>query len=85
MSSLKLSPLQHVISAAGAVAITVSDTGPSLNDGAVRTTYSTGVGLANIRDRLAQAFGDRHLVPGLGQVDTQHRDVGKITSVIFCQ
>jgi two-component system, LytTR family, sensor kinase len=24
------------------------------------TTDSTGVGLANIRDRLAQAFGERH-------------------------
>lgn len=38
----------------------VSDTGPGLNDVAPRTTLSTGVGLANIRDRLAQAYGPDH-------------------------
>ncbi len=37
--------------------ITVSDTGPGLTDGIARPTYSTGVGLPNIRDRLAQAYG----------------------------
>lgn len=37
--------------------ITVTDTGPGLTDGIPRPTYSTGVGLANIRDRLAQAYG----------------------------
>lgn len=37
--------------------ITVTDTGPGLTDGTTRPTYSTGVGLANIRDRLAQAYG----------------------------
>ena len=47
------------------VRITVSDTGPGLSDAPVAPTLpastdSTGVGLANIRDRLAQAFGDRH-------------------------
>ena len=42
------------------VQITVSDTGPGLNDGGVRPSYSTGVGLANIRDRLAQAYGTDH-------------------------
>ncbi len=47
------------------VRITVSDSGPGLSDAPVApnlplTTDSTGVGLANIRDRLAQAFGDRH-------------------------
>jgi LytS/YehU family sensor histidine kinase len=42
------------------VQITVSDTGPGLNDGVPRPSSSTGVGLANIRDRLAQAFGDNH-------------------------
>ncbi len=42
------------------VQITVSDTGPGLNDGGVRPSYSTGVGLANIRDRLVQAFGPDH-------------------------
>lgn len=47
------------------VRITVSDTGAGLQaDGTDPTTgfatESTGVGLANIRDRLAQAFGDQH-------------------------
>lgn len=41
------------------VRIIVSDTGPGLNDADVRPTTSTGVGLANIRDRLFQAFGER--------------------------
>ena len=40
------------------VQITVSDTGPGLQEGAVTRQSSTGVGLANIRDRLAQAFGE---------------------------
>ena len=38
--------------------ITVSDTGPGLQEGAVTRHSSTGVGLANIRDRLVQAFGE---------------------------
>jgi two-component system, LytTR family, sensor kinase len=42
------------------VAITVSDTGPGAEDHWVRAQQSTGVGLANIRDRLAQAYGDNH-------------------------
>lgn len=47
------------------VRITVSDTGAGLSaDGIDPTTgaatESTGVGLANIRDRLAQAYGDQH-------------------------
>jgi len=41
------------------VLITVSDTGPGLDPRATKST-STGVGLANIRDRLAQAYGDNH-------------------------
>ncbi|MET0362432.1 MAG: histidine kinase [Sphingobium sp.] len=41
------------------VRIIVSDTGPGLQDGIVREHVSTGVGLANIRDRLAQAYGER--------------------------
>jgi len=52
--------------------VTVSDTGPGLNSAKPRHTLpgamtgqgramSTGVGLANIRDRLAQAYGDDHL------------------------
>jgi signal transduction histidine kinase len=38
----------------------VSDTGPGLNDAGPRPTSSTGVGLANTRDRLAQAYGPDH-------------------------
>jgi LytS/YehU family sensor histidine kinase len=41
------------------VLITVSDSGPGLDPTASRAS-STGVGLANIRDRLAQAYGDNH-------------------------
>ncbi len=52
--------------------ITVSDTGPGLQSDGRRNrladavtggahTVSTGVGLANIRDRLAQGYGDSHL------------------------
>ena len=43
------------------VIVLVSDTGPG-NDAqyGARTAESTGVGLANIRDRLAQAYGDNH-------------------------
>lgn len=42
------------------VRITVSDSGGGLNPDMSVPTTSTGVGLANIRDRLAQAYGDRH-------------------------
>jgi LytS/YehU family sensor histidine kinase len=42
------------------VIITVSDTGPGADDHWVRAQESTGVGLANIRDRLAQAYGADH-------------------------
>ena len=43
------------------VLITVSDTGPGADaQYQVRAAQSTGVGLANIRDRLAQAYGDDH-------------------------
>jgi sensor histidine kinase YesM len=52
--------------------LTVSDTGPGLQASKSRSTLpaafagsgrpvSTGVGLANIRDRLAQAYGEDHL------------------------
>ena len=41
------------------VQISVTDTGPGLNDVQPRTTSSTGVGHANIRDRLVQAYGTR--------------------------
>lgn len=54
------------------VRLTVSDTGPGLRARPARATVSaamkgagntvsTGVGLANIRDRLAQAYGGEHL------------------------
>jgi sensor histidine kinase YesM len=42
------------------VQIIVSDTGPGLNERARRPSLSTGVGLANTRERLAQAFGPDH-------------------------
>lgn len=42
------------------VQITVSDTGGGLSDSANRASSSTGVGLANIRDRLSQAYADDH-------------------------
>ena len=45
------------------VHITVSDTGPgsdATNTETSRSVQSTGVGLANIRDRLAQAYGADH-------------------------
>ena len=45
------------------VRIIVSDSGPGLNDGAMKPhipmSEGTGVGLPNIRDRLIQAFGER--------------------------
>ncbi len=41
--------------------IRVGDTGPGLGgDGPGPTHDGTGVGLANIRERLVQAYGDRH-------------------------
>ena len=54
------------------IRLAVSDTGPGLRARPARATLpatmkgagntvSTGVGLANIRDRLAQAYGDDHL------------------------
>ena len=42
------------------VQIAVSDTGPGLIEAKQRPTLSTGVGLANIKERLAQAFGPDH-------------------------
>ena len=42
------------------VRIVVSDSGGGLNPSMTVTTSSTGVGLANIRDRLAQAYGEQH-------------------------
>jgi LytS/YehU family sensor histidine kinase len=42
------------------VQIAVSDTGPGLNEMKARPSLSTGVGLANIKERLAQAYGPDH-------------------------
>jgi two-component system, LytTR family, sensor kinase len=42
------------------VILTVSDTGPGAEDHWVKAQQSTGVGLANIRDRLSQAYGADH-------------------------
>ncbi len=42
------------------VQIAVSDTGPGLIEGRISPSLSIGVGLANIRDRLAQAYGPDH-------------------------
>jgi signal transduction histidine kinase len=42
------------------VQISVSDTGPGLIERQPRPTLSTGVGLANIKERLAQSFGADH-------------------------
>ena len=42
------------------VQIGVSDTGPGLQAAPNRPSLSTGVGIANIRERLAQAYGPDH-------------------------
>ena len=42
------------------VHITVSDSGPGSDENGVRSVTSTGVGLANIKDRLSQAYGGDH-------------------------
>jgi len=42
------------------VRIAVSDTGPGLIENKLGPSLSTGVGLANIRDRLVQAYGTDH-------------------------
>ena len=42
------------------VQIGVSDTGPGLQATTNRPSLSTGVGIANIRERLAQAYGPEH-------------------------
>jgi two-component system LytT family sensor kinase len=53
------------------VLITVSDTGPGWDSATIATGQpSTGVGLPNIRDRLAQAYGADH------RFETQTRKEG---------
>ncbi|MEX6725979.1 sensor histidine kinase [Parapedomonas caeni] len=44
----------------GRLRLTLSDTGPGLGQGKTRPTGGSGVGLANIRDRLTQAYGQDH-------------------------
>ena len=44
--------------------IGVSDTGPGLNGARQSPSLSTGVGIANIRERLAQAYGPDHRFEG---------------------
>jgi signal transduction histidine kinase len=58
------------------VRIIVSDTGPGLQAEVVQTTIGTGVGLANIRDRLAQAFGERQ------SMDTRSSPEGGFSVII---
>lgn len=63
------------------VRISVSDTGEPLSGDATDpntgfATESTGVGLANIRDRLAQAFGEHH------RFDVETGDEGGFTVII---
>ena len=60
----------HVRLAGDRVQIAVSDSGPGLRDGAVQPSLSTGVGLTNIRDRLAQAYGPDH------RIDTRSMPAG---------
>src|SRR3546814_5664391 len=76
------------------VRITVSDTGLGLSaDGADPTTghatESTGVGLANIRDRLAQAFGEQHRFEARsGARSEEHtselQSLMRISYAVFC-
>jgi two-component system, LytTR family, sensor kinase len=40
--------------------LSVTDTGAGMDGATISPTRSTGVGLANIRDRLAQAYGSEH-------------------------
>ncbi|MFM6854700.1 MAG: sensor histidine kinase [Sphingopyxis sp.] len=58
------------------VRIVVSDSGGGLNPDMSATITSTGVGLANIRDRLAQAYGDQH------RFETRHSPGGGFTVTI---
>lgn len=42
--------------------LSVSDTGPGLQQGRNQETSSTGVGMVNIRERLSQAYGEDHRI-----------------------
>lgn len=55
--------------------IQVADTGPGLDGSPGPTQDGTGVGLANIRDRLAQAYGKNHrfeLLPNASSAPVQN-------------
>ena len=58
------------------VRIIVSDTGGGLSGESSVATTSTGVGLANIRDRLGQAYGERQ------RFDARHSPNGGFTVTI---
>ena len=58
------------------VRIIVSDTGPGLSDKQPKDTVSTGVGMANIRERLSQAYGDEH------RLETASRPTGGFEVII---
>ena len=58
------------------VRIVVSDSGIGLHGDAAYPTISTGVGLANIRDRLQQAYGTQH------RFETHHASDGGFTATI---
>ncbi len=58
-----------------AVRVEVADNGDG-EEGALATSPSTGVGLANIRDRLAQAYGPAH------RFETRQNDKGGFSVII---
>jgi sensor histidine kinase YesM len=58
------------------VQIEVSDTGPGPGERPAAPSLSTGVGLANIRERLAQAYGPE------GRLDTRARPTGGFSVAI---
>lgn len=51
----------------GQLRIVVSDTGPGLSRKQPKDTTSTGVGMTNIRERLAQAYGENHRFETVGR------------------
>jgi sensor histidine kinase YesM len=58
------------------VVIVVADSGPGAEDHWVKAQQSTGVGLANIRDRLSQAYGAEH------RFDTESNNQGGFSVTI---
>src|SRR3546814_8550969 len=67
------------------VVITVSDTGPGADGRALRTGQSsTGVGLANIRDRLAQAYGADQRFARSAEHTSELQSLMRLSSAVFC-